>query len=100
MFRKLVKEKYCLKDGRLYYKYQKNKDESIELKIPFKEEIAPILKTIHINNLHCGYKALCNRIIEEGFYWDGYSKEINNFIKNCHFCNGDKKNIKYILIQK
>ena len=44
--------------------------------------------------MHCGYKALCNRIIEEGFYWDGYSKEINNFIKNGHFCNADKKKNK------
>ena len=53
-----------------------------------------MIKTLHINNRHCGYKALCNHIIANGFYWEGYSKEIDTYIKNCSLCNADKKKYK------
>jgi hypothetical protein len=40
----------------------------IEVKIPYKDEIIPLLKNTHINNHHCGYKAMTNNIIIKGFY--------------------------------
>ena len=45
-FRKLARENYYIKDNRLYFKYKRYKNKSINVKIPFKGEVYPILKYI------------------------------------------------------
>ena len=62
-FRKYARENYYIKDNRLYFKYKRYKNQCINVKIPFKGEVYPILKYIHINNNHIGYKNMCNQIL-------------------------------------
>ena len=52
----------------------------IVVKIPFKEEIFPILKNLHIYFHHCGYKPLANHIIENRYYWEGYTQDVKSFL--------------------
>lgn len=37
---------------------------------------------------------MCNHILKEKLYWEGYTKDIKKFLANCEFCNGDKKTKK------
>ena len=52
----------------------------------------PIIKNIHISNNHCGYKALCNQIILNKFYWEGYTKNVKDYLNEYELCNANKKN--------
>ena len=47
LFRKKAKN-FFIKNNRLYYKYNKNNIETIICKIPFKEEVYPLVKYISI----------------------------------------------------
>lgn len=76
----MLEKIYYIKDNRLYFKYKRYKNKSINVKIPFKGEVYPILKYIHINNNHIGYKNMCNQILLSEFYWLGYSQDITNFL--------------------
>ena len=38
---------------------------------------------------------MCNNIILSGFYWEGYTTDVNKFVAKCEICNADK-NIKKI----
>lgn len=88
------RENFFIKSERLYYKYKRNNSSITEVKIPFKEEIYLILKNLYIENNHCGYKSLCNHIILNIYYWEGYRQDINIFLSKCEICNAEKKHIK------
>lgn len=66
----------------------------IEFKIPFKEEIFPILKNLYIDNNHCRHNALANLVIISGFYWEVYAQDIKLFLSKCEFVMVIKKNLK------
>ena len=51
---------------------------------------------MHISNNHCGYKALCNQIILNKYYWEGYTNYVKEYLNECELCNGNKKNNKII----
>ena len=38
---------------------------------------------------------MCNNIILSGFFWEGYTTDVNKFVAKCEICNADK-NIKKI----
>ena len=92
----MLEKIYYIKDNRLYFKYKRYKNKSINVKIPFKGEVYPILKYIHINNNHIGYKNMCNQILLSEFYWLGYSQDITNFLNKWEICLSNKKK-KHIL---
>ena len=91
------------------YFIKKNKRKKIILnkkQIIFKTIIPPkyensILKFYHYNNGHKGYLYLGRDIINAGFYFEQLYLKCNNYIKNCHICIPNKKNIfhKPALIQ-
>ena len=87
----MLEKIYYIKDNRLYFKYKRYKNKSINVKIPFKGEVYPILKYIHINNNHIGYKNMCNQILLSEFYWLGYSQDITNFLNKWEICLSNKK---------
>ena len=103
-FRSNAKEKYFIKDNWMYYEY-KEIDKTLELKIPFINEMNIIIKNIHINNKHAGERKMRKYTIDSGFIYSGYSTYIKNFIKNCQVCcssrniNKIKMPIKQILDQ-
>ena len=90
-FRKQCRKNYFISEDRLYYKYKRNNSNIINCKIPYKEEVLALLKNIHITNHHCNYKTLCNHILNAGFYWEGYTSSVQEFLNNCELCNADKK---------
>lgn len=90
-FRKYARENYYINDNRLYFKYKRYKNKCLNVKIPFKGEVYPILKYIHINNNHIVYKNMCNQILLSEFYWLGYSQDITNFLNKCEICLSNKK---------
>ena len=84
-FRKDAKNNYLIIDNRLHYKYKIN-GKIFELKIPYQYEKNILLYNIHIENNHASINNMQKLIISEGFYWEGFSKEIKKFINNCPFC--------------
>ena len=90
-FRRQARTNYFIHNNRLYYKYKKNNIKAIEYKIPFREEILPIIKNIHISNNHCVYKALCNQILLNKYYLEGYSNYVKEYLNEYELCNGNKK---------
>lgn len=95
-FRKYCRKNFFIKGDRLYYKYKRNNCTVTDVKIPFKEEIFPILKNLHIEYHHCGYKPLSNHIIQNGYYWEGYTQDVRLFLSKCEICNAEKKTHKII----
>ena len=66
----------------------------IQVKLIFKEEIFPILKNFDFHL--CGYKPLANHIIENRYYWEGYTQDVKSLLSKCEICNGEKKHIKLL----
>ena len=90
-FRKQANNNYYIKNNRLYNRYRNNNIEIINFKNSFQEEIIPLIKYIHITHNHCGYKVLCNHIIKNNYYWEGYSSTVKDFCAKCELCNKQKK---------
>lgn len=71
-----------------YTKENSNKSERV---IPYKDEIKEIIETMHIKDgEHLSKKKCIDRAIEMKIFWQGYSKDISQHIKNCH-CSCDKE---------
>ena len=84
-FLKMVKTSYRIFDNRLQYRYYYKKD-FIWLNIPYKEEIKSMLYYLHNKNNHLKHEAMSREVISMGFYWNGYTNDINNTIKECGIC--------------
>ena len=99
-FRKQVKDNYIILDNRLKYKYSINKKKKIYLNIPFLNEEKYILSNIH-NDMHAGINKMKELILEAGYFWEGFSSDIKDFIKICPVCNPlhKRKKIKMPLKQ-
>ena len=50
-FREIIKNKYIIKEDRLYYKYTRCKGKTIEKKIPYTIELPFIFLSAHVNKL-------------------------------------------------
>ena len=85
---------YFMKIYEIIFFFGKNNIKTIECKIPFREEIIPLIKNIHISNNYCDYKILCNQIILNKYYWKGYTNYIQEYLNECELCNAKKKLIK------
>ena len=72
--------------NRLQYSiYYKNK--LIWLNIIYEDDKIPLLNYINFNNNHIKRESMDQKIIEMGYYWYGYSKDIENIIKSCKVCH-------------
>ena len=60
----------------------------------------PLLNYIHYNNNHIKRESMDQRIIEMGYYWHGYSKDIENLIKSCDICHSENIAKKYPITLK
>ena len=92
-FRKQVRDKYTIIDNRLKYKYFIGNNNYKFLNIPFFNEEKYIIANIH-NKSHSGINKTKELVIEDGYYWDGYSDDIKNYIKSCPVCNPQHKRKK------
>ena len=92
-FRKQVRDKYTIIDNRLKYKYFIGNNNYKFLNIPFFNEEKYIIANIH-NKSHPGINKTKELVIEDGYYWDGYSDDIKNYIKSCPVCNPQHKRKK------
>lgn len=50
-FRDLIKNKYLIKEDRLFYKYERFKGNAIEKKIPYIREVPFIFYTTHVDKI-------------------------------------------------
>ena len=100
-FRRQAKENYSILENRLKYKYKVGKDNYKYLNIPFINEEKYLISNIHNNKNHPGINKMKQLIIENGYFWEGFSSEIINFIKECPICNPkhNRKKIKLPLKQ-
>ena len=85
-FRNQANNNYCINNKRLCFKYKLHEEEK-KLFIPFLNEDKIILNNIHISNHHPGINKMKELIIENGYYWEGYSQDIINFMKSCPICH-------------
>ena len=92
-FRKMVNQKYRIENNRLQYLYY-YKNKQIWVNIIYQEEKIPILNYLRYNNNHIKRETMDQRVIEMGYYWHGYSTDIENLIKSCGICHTENKAIK------
>jgi hypothetical protein len=85
-FRKQATNNYCINNKKLCFKYKIHEEEKT-LFIPLLNEDKIILNNIHISNHHPGINKMKELIIENGYYWEGYSQDIINFMKSCPICH-------------
>ena len=78
----MVKYNYRLADNRLQYKRILNKKE-VWLNIPYEVEVEPLLNYVHYNNLHLKKDRMAARIFNLGYFWFGFTEDIDKCIKNC-----------------
>ena len=64
------------------------------MKIPFINKKDIILKNIHIINKHPREKVARKLVVENGYIWAGYSKDINIYLKTCPICKNTHKSNK------
>ena len=93
-FRKQAKENYQIIDNRLNYKYKLGKNNYKFLNIPFINEDKYLLSNIHNNNNHPGINKMKQLILEKGYFWEGFSISVKNFINQCPICNPKHKRKK------
>lgn len=100
-FRRQAKENYSIIENRLKYKYKVVKDNYKYLKMPFINEEKYLISNIHNNKNYPGINKMKQLIIESGYFWEGFSSEIKNYIKECPICNPkhNRKKIKLPLKQ-
>ena len=95
----MVRDKYRIFNNLLIYSiYYKNK--LIWLNIIYEDEKIPLLNYIHFNNNHIKRESMEQKIIEMGYYWYRYSKDIENIIKSCGVYHSENVIKKYLIIQK
>jgi hypothetical protein len=58
----------------------------IRLNIPYEYEAIPMFKYIHYKNLHLKKEAMAKKVINNGYFWAGYTKDIEKFINTCGKC--------------
>ena len=92
-FRKLIKNKYKLENNRLQYLYKFNNKEKW-VNIIYEEEKLSLLNYIHYSNNHMKRESMDLNLLEMGYYWFGYSKDITNFIDECGLCHSEKIKLK------
>lgn len=63
----------------------------MELKIPYSNEKNINLNNIHINNKHPAINKLQVLIINNGYYWEGFYKDVKKLINLCPVCSGNKQ---------
>ena len=56
------------------------------MNIPYDYEVNPMLSYIHFKNLHLKKEGMCRKIIENGYFWSGYTNAVLSFIKSCGVC--------------
>jgi len=69
--------------------------------MPFINEEKYLIFNIHNNKNYPGINKMKQLIIESGYFWEGFSSEIKNYIKECPICNPkhNRKKIKLPLKQ-
>ena len=92
-FRSYLNKYKLNENNRLCIKNPFNKEieENLLYKIPFKNEIDLILLDAHNNYNHCGREAAYNTIISKNWYWYGMTRDIQNYINSCPLCNNKDK---------
>ena len=95
-FKKQVKKNFFIKDNLLYFKYKTSTDKEniLNLRIPFESEAEIIINNIHIEYKHPGERKMRELIVAHGFYWEGYSKFIRHTISKCPICFSKNKRKK------
>ena len=83
-------------ENRLCYKYnpQTNNDtiykkekKILIKKIPFEEELIPLLSNAHIcNGIHNNLNEIKKIFLNGEFYWNSITKEIGSYIEKCEIC--------------
>jgi len=92
----LIKNKYKIKDDRLYYLYERIKNKIIEKKIPFKIEIPFIFYSCHINKqIHYSINKSKENLKNSEYYYEGIINDLLNYIYKFPKCS-ISKNIKSI----
>jgi hypothetical protein len=66
----------------------------IRLNIPYEYEAIPMFKYIHYKNLHLKKEAMAKKVINNGYFWTGYTKDIEKFINTCGKCYTENNLIK------
>ena len=86
-FRDLIKNKYEIKDDRLYYKYERIKGKVVLKKIPYELEVPYIFYKCHIkNSLHFSIRKSKENLLNNEYYYEGINKDLIDFIKTCPKC--------------
>ena len=88
-FRKLAKNKYFIKEGRLYYKYELKKETNFK-KIPYIYELNNLFYNAHVTDLHCTFKKSKKNILEGEFYYKTITTDLKRFISNCERCDATR----------
>ena len=94
----MVTNNYRIENDRLEIKYYSSKLNNFSWKkIPYEDEVEPMLRYIHYNNLHLKKEAMSKKVLEYGFFWAGFSKSIEKFIKNCgtSYCKSNILNLEH-----
>ena len=78
----MIENKYRIINNRLQYKYTNNKIIKW-LNIPFQNEVETLLNYTHYNNNHLKKDRMVIHVIDAGFFWFGFSSDIDKFIKKC-----------------
>jgi hypothetical protein len=53
-----------------------------------------MFKYIHYKNLHLKKEAMAKKVINNGYYWAGYTKDKEKFINTCGKCYTENNLIK------
>ena len=80
-FRDIIKNKYIIKEDRLYYKYTRYKCKTIEKKIPYTIELPFIFLSVHIFKLmHFSINKSKENILNCDYYYKGITKDLLAYI--------------------
>lgn len=89
-FRELIQNKYTINNDRLYYKYERCKGKILEKKIPFNIELPYIFLNAHVlKSLHYSVRKSKENILSSDYYYEGITKDLVDFIKNCPKCKAE-----------
>ena len=87
--RKMCKNNYRIFQNRLQIKYYIKNKEYRWMYVPYIIEVIPMLSYFHYNILHLKKEGMRKKVIEAGYFWAGYTNDIENFIKNCGYCHSE-----------
>ena len=94
-FKELIKTKYVMMEGRLYYKYERNKGLIVEKKIPYILEVPFIFYSAHVNkHTHFSMTKSKDNLKNGEFYYEGINKDFIDYILKCPKCSNERKLIK------